>query len=88
MSGGYQIHQLRLDSPAAHTHIRNGDHLIQVNNINVEGIEFRQVYQLIDDSYRRDNEVSLLVIDDIGYQWYKRNHFRIDPLSQRANISR
>ena len=67
MSGGYQIHQLRLDSPAAHTHIRNGDHLIQVNNINVEGVEFRQVYQLIDDSYR-DNEVSLLVIDDIGYQ--------------------
>ncbi|CAF4790923.1 unnamed protein product, partial [Rotaria sp. Silwood2] len=33
-------------------------------------------------------EVSLLVIDDIGYQWYKRNHFRIDPLSQRANVTR
>lgn len=77
-----------MDSPAAHTHIRNGDHLIQVNNINIEAIDFQQVYQLINDSYRRDGEVSLLVIDDIGYQWYKRNHFRIDPLSQRANITR
>jgi C-terminal processing protease CtpA/Prc len=87
-AGGYQIQQLRLDSPAAHTQVRNGDHLIQVNNINVEAIDFRQVYQLINDSYRRDGEVSLLVIDDNGYQWYKRNHFRIDPLSQRANITR
>ncbi|CAF0822274.1 unnamed protein product [Adineta steineri] len=86
--GGYQIQQLRLDSPAAHTHIRNGDHLIQVNNINVETTDFQYVYQLINDSYRRDGEVSLLVIDDNGYQWYKRNHFRIDPLSQRANITR
>jgi C-terminal processing protease CtpA/Prc len=77
-----------LDSPAAHTHIRNGDHLIQVNNINVEETEYQHVHQLINDSYRRDDEVSLLVIDDYGYQWYKRNHFRIDPLSQRANVSR
>jgi hypothetical protein len=59
-----------------------------VNNINVENNSFQQVYQLINDSYRRDGEVSLLVIDDNGYQWYKRNHFRIDPLSQRANITR
>ncbi|CAF3266956.1 unnamed protein product [Rotaria socialis] len=86
--GGYQIQQLRLDSPAAHTHIRNGDHLVQVNNINVETTDYQYVYQLINDSYRRDGEVSLLVIDDIGYQWYKRNHYRIDPLSQRANVSR
>lgn len=77
-----------MDSPAAHTHIRNGDHLIQVNNINVETSDHQQVVQLINDSYRRDGEVSLLVIDDTGYQWYKRNHYRIDPLSQRANISR
>ncbi|CAF3177363.1 unnamed protein product [Rotaria sp. Silwood2] len=86
--GGYQIQQLRLDSPAAHTHIRNSDHLIQVNNINVETTDFPYVQQLIHDSYRRDGEVSLLVIDDVGYQWYKRNHFRIDPLSQRANVTR
>ncbi len=59
-----------------------------MNNINVENNSFQQVYQLINDSYRRDGEVSLLVIDDNGYQWYKRNHFRIDPLSQRANITR
>ncbi|CAF1230905.1 unnamed protein product [Rotaria sordida] len=86
--GGYQIQQLRLDSPAAHTHVRNGDHLIQVNNINVEATEFAYVHQLMNDSYRRDGEVSLLVIDDMGYQWYKRNHYRIDPLSQRANVTR
>ncbi|CAF3566014.1 unnamed protein product [Rotaria sp. Silwood1] len=88
LGGGYQIQQLRLDSPAAHTHIRNGDHLIQVNNINIENTEFPYVHQLINDSYRRDDGVSLLVIDDIGYQWYKRNHFRIDPLSQKANVTR
>jgi len=87
-AAGYQVQQLRLDSPAAHTQIRNGDHLIQVNNINVENTDYQYVVQLINDSYRRDGEVSLLVIDDFGYQWYKRNHFRIDPLSQRANITR
>lgn len=59
-----------------------------MNNINVETTDFQNVYQLINDSYRRDDEVSLLLIDEAGYQWYKRNHFRIDPLSQRANISR
>lgn len=77
-----------MDSPAAHTKIRNGDHLIQVNNINVETTDFQHVRQLVDESYLRDGEVCLLVIDDPGYQWYKRNHFRIDPLSQRANVSR
>ena len=59
-----------------------------MNNINVEQTEFQHVYKLINDSYVRDNEVCLLVIDDSGYQWYKRNHYRIDPLSQRANVSR
>ncbi|UJR14959.1 hypothetical protein I4U23_001938 [Adineta vaga] len=86
--GGYEIQQLRLDSPAAHTKIRNGDHLIQVNNINVETTDHQHVLQLINESYRRDGEVCVLVIDDYGYQWYKRNHFRIDPLSQRAVVSR
>jgi hypothetical protein len=41
---------------------------------------------LIHDAYRRDQMVNLLVIDDPGYQWYRRNRFRIDPLSKRANL--
>lgn len=59
-----------------------------MNNINVEEMDYQEVLQLISDTYRRDGEVSILVIDDNGYQWYKRNHYRIDPLSQRANITR
>jgi hypothetical protein len=59
-----------------------------VNSINVETTDYQYVHQLINDSYYRDGETSLLVIDDYGYQWYKRHHFRIDPLSQRANVSR
>lgn len=51
-------------------------------------MDYQQVLQLINDTYRRDGEIGLLVIDDNGYQWYKRNHYRIDPLSQRANITR
>ncbi|CAF1169404.1 unnamed protein product, partial [Didymodactylos carnosus] len=86
--GGYTIHQLRLDSPAAHTGIRNNDHLIEVNNVNIENTSYSHVLNLIDTSYNRDGELNLLVIDDEGYQWYKQNRLKFDPKSPYSNIER
>jgi hypothetical protein len=51
-------------------------------------MKLKLVQKLINDSYRQDGKISLLVIDNNGYQWHSRNHIPLDSSSDRANIIR
>ncbi|CAF4357969.1 unnamed protein product [Rotaria sp. Silwood2] len=86
--GGYQIKQLETDSPAALTNILNDDYIIEINGVNIEKEDYQYVQDLIRESYRKNQKIELLVIDDDGYQWYKNRQYPIDPLSTRASVVR
>ncbi|CAF4053016.1 unnamed protein product, partial [Rotaria magnacalcarata] len=83
---GCKIQKLDVDSPAARTHIHNGDYIIEVNGDNIEAEDYQHVDELIHERYRRDQRIKLLVIDTDGYQWYKNRKYPIDPKSKTANI--
>ncbi|CAF3311736.1 unnamed protein product [Rotaria socialis] len=85
---GCKIQQLDVDSPAARTHIHNGDYIIEVNGDNIENEDYQHVDDLIHSRYRRDQRIELLVIDNDGYQWYQNRKYPIDPTSKKANIVR
>jgi C-terminal processing protease CtpA/Prc len=86
-NGGYQIQELEKDSPAAKTNIHNGDYIIEVNRKNIEKQDYQYVQDLINNTYQKDQQIKLLVIDDTGYQWYKTHHQPFESLSSDANIT-
>jgi C-terminal processing protease CtpA/Prc len=86
-NGGYQIQELEKDSPAAKTNIHNGDYIIEVNRKNIEKQDYQYVQNLIDDTYRNDQQIQLLIIDDNGYQWYKKRQHPFDSLLLKDNIA-
>lgn len=85
---GCKIQELNLESPAAHTHIHNGDYIIEVNDVNIEKEDYQYIRDLIHDRYRQDHFIKLLVIDNDGYQWYKNRKYPINSSSTTPNIVR
>ncbi|UJR14446.1 hypothetical protein I4U23_001443 [Adineta vaga] len=84
----YRIQQLQLESPAAYTQVYNGDYIIEVNEQNIEEKTLHDVYQLIGYSYHQEGRVTLLIVDDHGYKWYRDNRIQIDPSSEKINLIR
>jgi hypothetical protein len=54
--------------------------------MNIEGRDLQYVQQCLDDSYRQERQVILLVIDDYGYKWYKDRRLRIDTFDRKSNV--
>ncbi|XP_029655843.1 Na(+)/H(+) exchange regulatory cofactor NHE-RF3-like [Octopus sinensis] len=55
------------NSPAADAGVREGDIVVQVNDVNVEKMEHEEVVELIKG---REGSVSLLVVDECAYQYF------------------
>ncbi|CAF0732861.1 unnamed protein product [Adineta steineri] len=87
-NGGFQIQNLKPNSPAALTKIHNNDYIIEVNGENIENDDYESVRDNITDSYDSNRQIELLVIDHDGYQWYKTRNYPIDPSSRKANCVR
>ncbi|CAF0754285.1 unnamed protein product [Adineta ricciae] len=87
-AAGFQIKHLKSNSPADRTNIENYDYIIEVNGKNVENDELEDLRDNIRDIYKNKNNIELVVIDEIGYRWYKTRHYPIDPNSAKAKVTR
>ncbi|UXI17894.1 histone acetyltransferase KAT2B [Sarcoptes scabiei] len=65
---GQYIGKVDEDSPALLAGLREGDKIIEVNNVNICNENHRQVVERIKSI---TNETRLLVIDDYGDRWYR-----------------
>ncbi|CAF1164880.1 unnamed protein product [Adineta ricciae] len=87
-AAGFQIKHLKSNSPAERTNIENYDYIIEVNGKNVENDELEDLRDDIKEIYKNKNSIELVVIDEIGYRWYKTHRYPIDPNSAKAKVTR
>ncbi|XP_053213022.1 putative uncharacterized protein DDB_G0287457 isoform X2 [Panonychus citri] len=73
--GGHFLRSIEPTGPAGVSGIQQDDRLIEVNNVNVEYTDHDTVVTMIRKS--PDCEVTLLVVDDKAYKWFKSRNIRI-----------
>lgn len=59
-----------------------------MNGENVENESHVVVDKFLNDTYRNKQRIELLVINDIGYQWYHDRQYPIDPSSPNVKVTR
>lgn len=75
LPGGHFLREINPNGPAAKAGIEEDDRLIEVNNVNVEYTNHRNLVNMIKNS--PNQEITLLVVDKQAYEWFESRNIRI-----------
>lgn len=75
LSEGHFLREIDADGPAARAGIQEDDRLIEVNNVNVEYTNHRNLVNMIRNS--PNQEITLLVVDKQAFEWMESRNIRI-----------
>lgn len=79
-NSGPLIGNVDANSPAERCGLRSGDFLIAVNDIPVRYLNYKEIKALLTNA---DTDCRILVINELGAQWYKSRNMEI-PLQYGA----
>ena len=77
INGNNMIRKIEPNSPAELAGLKPGDRILEINDENVEDIEYFTLINKLRDSVKLNNVINLLVMNSVEYNVYKNNNIPI-----------
>ena len=75
--GNNMIRKIEPNSPAEKAGLMPGDRILEINDENVEDIEYFTLVNTLRDSIKKNDIINLLVMNSVEYNVYKNNNIPI-----------